>query len=73
MYKRQLLYWYFSSTTGRSLADMIGGTRLIDTQSKLSVEKQEENTREYVDAYFKEVSTENPESATEEETEYKVI
>ena len=52
---------------------MIGGTRLIDTQSKLSVEKQEENTREYVDAYFKEVSTENPESATEEETEYKVI
>lgn len=68
-----LLYWYFSSTTGRSLADMIGGTRLIDTQSKLSVEKQEENTREYVDAYFKEVSTENPESAIEEETEYKVI
>lgn len=69
-----LLYWYFSVTTGRSLADMIGGTRLIDTQSFSLEEEPDKETRDYVDAEFQEAPIEEePEPSSEDDSEYKVF
>lgn len=69
-----LLFWYFSSTLGRSLADLIGGTRLVDTQSMLFDDGQGKGEeREYLDAEFYEQSSDDSEPSSEEETEYKVF
>lgn len=72
-----VLFWYFSSTTGRSLADMIGGTRLIDdrfiNQDFFQDEQSVSEERDFVDASFKEVEEEAPEEPNEEDTEYKVF
>ncbi|MDE7384410.1 MAG: RDD family protein [Anaeroplasmataceae bacterium] len=71
-----ILFWYFSSTTGRSLADMIGGTRLIDdryiNQDFLDEEPIFEE-KDYVDASFTEIKEEPKEEPAEEDTEYKVF
>ncbi|MDE6656577.1 MAG: RDD family protein, partial [Anaeroplasmataceae bacterium] len=70
-----ILYWYFSASTGRSLADMIGGTRLIDdryiNQDYLYKEEDSYEDREYVDASFTEVS--EKEEPADEDTDYKVF
>ncbi|MDE6047815.1 MAG: RDD family protein [Anaeroplasmataceae bacterium] len=71
-----ILFWYFSSTTGRSLADMIGGTRLIDdrfiNQDFLGDDAIFEE-KDYVDASFTEIKEEPKEEPAEEDTEYKVF
>ena len=66
-----LIYWYLSTTTGRTLSDMIGGTRLIDTRF-INVEflhKDEgkpEDKDEYIDAFFTDVP-ENEENSLKKE------
>lgn len=70
-----ILYWYFSATTGRSLADMIGGTRLVDTRfvNEDYMDDDQPAEREYVDASFTEVPNEPKEEPAEEDSEYKVF
>ncbi|MCM1130387.1 MAG: RDD family protein [Roseburia sp.] len=70
-----ILYWYFSATTGRSLADMIGGTRLVDTLyiNEEYADENQSKEREYVDASFTEVPNEPKEDPAEEDSEYKVF
>ncbi|MDE7213617.1 MAG: RDD family protein [Anaeroplasmataceae bacterium] len=71
-----ILFWYFSATTGRSLADMIGGTRLVNTRyvNEVFSEDPSYENRDFVDATFKEVKEETPaEEVKEEDTDYKVF
>ena len=70
-----ILYWYFSATTGRSLADMIGGTRLIDTRyvNEDFMDEDQPSEREYVDASFTEIPDEPKEEPAEDDSEYKVF
>ncbi|MDE6407019.1 MAG: RDD family protein [Anaeroplasmataceae bacterium] len=68
-----VLFWYFSSATGRSLADMIGGTRLIDDRFINQDFLEDEEEKDYVDASFTEIKEEPKEEPAEEDTEYKVF
>ncbi|MBD5390812.1 RDD family protein [bacterium] len=71
-----LVYWYLCSSTGRSLSDTIGGTRLVDTRF-INVDflhkEKEEMEKDYVDATFKDVTEENQNSSEEDEIDYKVF
>lgn len=62
-----LVTWYLSATSGRSLGDMIGGTNLIDTKFHDSKDEEEPSheSKDYVDASFKEVE--------DSKEEYKVF
>lgn len=62
-----ILIWYFS-IRGRSLADLIGGTRLVDAAA---IQTEEEH-RDYMDAHFKEVDS-TPKEEENTETDYKVF
>ena len=71
-----IIYWYLSTTTGRTLADMIGGTRLVDTRfiNAEFIPKEESDLHEnkdYIDATFKDVSYEDDYSFKEEEPTFK--
>lgn len=73
-----ILFWYFSSATGRSLADMIGGTRLIDDRFINQDFSHEGQTtygeRDFVDATFKDVEEDDSkEEPKDEDTDYKVF
>lgn len=67
-----IITWVFSSTRGRSVADFIGSTRLINTRivkpepENPIYEKQE---RDYIDAKFKEVHEEQDSN----DDQYKVF
>ncbi|MDE7263298.1 MAG: RDD family protein [Anaeroplasmataceae bacterium] len=66
-----LIYWYLCMSTGRSLADMAGGTRLIDSKRMNSdyVENDKKTTfdGDYVDATFTEVKE------NKDDIDYKVF
>ena len=71
------LTWYFSMTTGRSLADMIGGTRLIE-ERRASLDDLSEDegsiSKDYVEATFKDVTeSEETSSDANSESEYDVF
>ncbi|MDE7100791.1 MAG: hypothetical protein K2O05_02950, partial [Anaeroplasmataceae bacterium] len=67
-----IITWVFSSTRGRSVADFIGSTRLINTRivkpepENPIYEKQE---RDYIDATFKDVYEEQD----SKDDQYKVF
>lgn len=71
------IYWYLSVSTGRTLSDMIGGTRLVDTRfirsDFLHPEDEFKEEKDYVDATFRDVTEEKNDSSAEEDTEYKVF
>lgn len=75
-----ILTWVYSATRGRSLADMIGGTRLINIHIEKPEEPKSEEQRDFVDAKFKEVqqeeTSEEPASAEQpssQQDEYQVL
>lgn len=72
-----VIYLYLCMTTGRTLSDMIGGTRLIDTRfinaEFLHEENEPKEEKDYVDATFRDVTDEPKENSTEDETDYKVF
>lgn len=72
-----VIYLYLCLTTGRTLSDMIGGTRLIDTRfinaEFLHEENEPEEEKDYVDATFRDVTDESKDNPTEDDTDYKVF
>ena len=68
-----LLYWYFSATTGRSLSDMVGKTRLVDSLVTRSFEEESAEKpfqNDYIDAVVEEAPAKE---SKDEDTEYKVF
>lgn len=76
-----IITWVFSATRGRSIADFIGGTRLINIRMILESNSTAEEKRDYVDAIFKDVDSdsssvkeqEKKEPASNNEDDYKVF
>lgn len=59
-----VLYWYFSSTRGRTISDMIAKTRLVDTRF-INPDADKEKS-DFIDAEYQEANDNN-------DTEYKVF
>lgn len=75
-----IIYWYMSATSGRTLSDVIGGTRLVEDRIIYTDRPEEpesfKDDRDYVDAVFRDVQeepSEEPKDSKEEDTEYKVF
>lgn len=73
-----IITWVFSATRGRSLADFIGGTRLVNMRITVNEDLPRHEERDYVDATFKEVEKdfskeEEQENSSSNDNEYKVF
>ncbi|MDE7106262.1 MAG: RDD family protein [Anaeroplasmataceae bacterium] len=75
-----IIYWYMSATIGRTLSDLIGGTRLVEDKMIYTDHPEEpesfKDDKDYVDAVFRDVQEEptgEPKDSKEEDTEYKVF